>query len=85
MDNTKAPSPRKTWSEMSTGQQVALVSLATVQIGLAAAAWTDLIRRPAEQVNGPKLAWGAFIAVNFVGPISYFVWGREHQASPANP
>lgn len=80
MENAETPSPRKTWSELTTGQQVALVSLATVQIGLAAAAWTDLIRRPAEQVHGPKLAWGAVIAVNFIGPISYFVWGRERPA-----
>lgn len=77
MASSQTPSPRKYWAELTTAQQVALVSLATVQIGLAAAAWTDLVRRPAELVHGPKLAWGAFIAVNLVGPISYFAWGRE--------
>ena len=78
MDETDIGHPRRrSWSDLSTGQQIALVGLATVQIGLAAAAWTDLVRRPAELVHGPKLAWGAFIAVNLVGPISYFAWGRE--------
>ena len=45
---------------------------AAVQIALAAAAWTDLARRPTEQVCGPKAVWAVAIAVNFVGPISYY-------------
>lgn len=78
MDEADIDNPRKrSWSDLSTGQQMALAGAAAVQIGLAVVAWTDLARRPAEQVHGPKLAWAAVIAVNFVGPISYFVWGRE--------
>lgn len=62
---------------MSSGQQAGLVVAASVQLSLAAAAWTDLARRPAAQVNGPKGMWAAIIAVNFAGPIAYFIWGRH--------
>jgi hypothetical protein len=37
----------------------------------------DLAKRPKEQVRGSKPAWAALIAVNFVGPISYFAFGRR--------
>jgi hypothetical protein len=54
-----------------------------VQISLAATAWVDLARRPAELVRGPKPAWALAIAVNFVGPIAYFTVGRRR--SPIAP
>ncbi len=67
---------RKRWHEMSEAQKAAMVAAAAVQVALAAAAWTDLARRPTEQVRGPKAVWAVAIAVNFVGPISYFALGR---------
>jgi hypothetical protein len=51
--------------------------LASVQLSLAITAWTDLARRPAEEVNGSRKAWAAVIAVNFVGPVLYFWRGRK--------
>jgi hypothetical protein len=51
--------------------------LGAVQVSLAAAAWTDLARRPARAVNGPKGVWALVIAVNTVGPLAYFRWGRR--------
>ena len=65
------------WSDLTKGQQAAIVAGAAVQVALAAAAWVDLARRPAEQVRGPKPLWAVGIAVNFVGPISYFALGRR--------
>lgn len=66
-----------TWSELSVGRKVAVVIAGSVQLALAAAAWRDLTRRPAEEINGPKGLWAAVIAVNWVGPIAYFVRGRR--------
>ncbi|KAE8764954.1 hypothetical protein GB883_06520 [Georgenia thermotolerans] len=66
-----------TWAELSGGQRAALVALGAVEVALAAAAWTDLARRPADAVNGRKSLWAAAIAVNIVGPLSYFKWGRR--------
>ena len=65
------------WSELTQRQQTALLVAASVQLSLAATAWTDLAKRPAELVNGRKAMWAAIIGVNFVGPILYFARGRR--------
>jgi hypothetical protein len=49
----------------------------SAQISLAATAWTDLARRSAAEVKGPKRVWAFVIAINFIGPISYLVFGRR--------
>lgn len=71
---------KKRWSELTTGQKTAVVLLGTAQIALAAVAVNDLVRRPADQVRGPKLAWAPAMAVNFVGPVAYLCWGRRRPA-----
>lgn len=60
------------WKDLTPGQQTALLTLASVQVSLAATAWADLALRPAEEVHGSKGKWAAVIAVNFVGPVLYF-------------
>ncbi len=54
-----------------------MLTLASVQLSLAATAWADLATRPAARVNGSKTRWALVIAVNFVGPLAYFRWGRR--------
>jgi Phospholipase_D-nuclease N-terminal len=73
---------RKRWSDLSDREKTAVLVMASVQISLAVTAWVDLARRPAELVRGPKPAWAAVIAVNFVGPVSYFAFGRRRAISP---
>lgn len=68
---------RRTWGELTGGQRAAVVVLGAVQLALAATAWTDLARRPADRVNGRKGVWAAVIAVNWVGPLAWFRWGRR--------
>jgi Phospholipase_D-nuclease N-terminal len=68
---------RKRWSELSQGQQRAIMAAAGVQVLLAAAALLDLRRRPAEQIRGSKKLWTAAAFVNFVGPLAYFAFGRR--------
>ena len=75
---------KKKWSELSNTGKTLVLTLASVQVSLAATAWADLAFRPAEQVNGSKAKWAAIIAVNFFGPLAYFRWGRRqdrHRAS----
>ena len=67
--------PQK-WSDLSSRRQTGMLIGGFIQLALAATAWADLARRPADQVNGPKGLWAVLIAVNFVGPLSYFVFGR---------
>ena len=68
---------RKKWTELTSGQKAAVVLLGSLQLSLAATAWSDLARRPARQVSGRKGVWAAVIAVNWIGPLAYFRWGRR--------
>ena len=69
------------WRDLSPGQQAAILTLASVQLSLAATAWADLAARPKSRVNGSKTLWAWVIAVNFVGPAAYFRWGRRPGAA----
>ena len=68
---------RRRWNDLSRAQKTAVLTLASVQLSLAATAWADLATRPAGSVNGSKRLWALIIAINFFGPIAYFRWGRR--------
>lgn len=63
---------KKRWSDLTDGQKARVLILGSVQLSLAAFAWTDLATRPKDTVNGSKGMWAAIIAINFVGPVAYF-------------
>ncbi|NOJ58859.1 PLD nuclease N-terminal domain-containing protein [Arthrobacter sp. 260] len=77
MDKKLEGKKSRKWSDLSDRQKAMTLVMGSIQLSLAATAWTDLAKRPPEQVNGPKLAWTAIIAINFVGPVLYFVIGRR--------
>jgi len=53
-----------------------LIPVAVVQYGLMIAALVDVIRR--ERTRGPKWVWiVVVVVVNLIGPIVYFLFGRE--------
>lgn len=53
-----------------------LIPLFLVQLGLMIAALMDLIKR--KETRGPKWIWVLVIVlVNMIGPVLYFVLGRE--------
>ena len=55
-----------------------LVPVLIVQLALMIAALLDLAKR--EATRGPKWVWVVVIVcVNFVGPVIYFVLGREDE------
>ena len=68
---------KQTWAEMTTTQRVWIVIAGIVQISLLIAAQRDIQRRPADQIRGSKQAWRAASMINFVGPVSYFVFGAK--------
>ncbi len=67
---------RKHWHELSGAQKAGIVVM-IVQLGLLSAALLDLRRRAPDEINGSKRMWTAATFINFIGPISYFVWGRK--------
>lgn len=55
--------------------------LGTAQLGLLIAAERDIQRRPADLIRGPKTRWRLLCLINFVGPLSYFAFGRRGHES----
>lgn len=68
---------QRRWQDLTPAQQAGLLAAASVQLSLAVSAWADLAARPADQVNGRKSVWAAVIAINVVGPLTYFTKGRR--------
>ena len=73
----RAPDPNHLRPDLTPAQQIGTFITGAIQLALAAAAWTDLARRSADEVNGPKPVWAVVIAMNFIGPIVYYVFGRR--------
>ncbi len=68
---------KRRWSELTAAQKSVIALASTVQIGLLVAALVDIYRRPDEKIRGDKRAWAVAAFINFVGPISYFIFGRK--------
>lgn len=69
--------PRKRWSELSPRTRQLLLVLGSVQLSLLATALIDIIRRPQEQIRGNKWLWAGVSFISFIGPIAYFLFGRQ--------
>ncbi len=69
--------PKKRWDDLSGAQKGAIVLSGVVQLGLLVAALVDIYRRPAGEIRGGNWLWAAAVFINYVGPISYFLFGRK--------
>jgi len=64
---------------MDANQWLLIIPLILVEIGLMAFALYDLVKRKRVK-GGNKWVWGVIIVVvNLIGPILYFVIGREEE------
>jgi hypothetical protein len=70
----------KRWADLSDGQRKLLIAAAAAEAALKVAALVDIQRRPASEIRGPKALWRAAMAVNLLGPLSYFAVGRRRGA-----
>jgi hypothetical protein len=70
------------WQDLTPRQRTLVLVLGSIQLSLAAAAWADLATRSSREVNGSKVRWAAIIAINWIGPLAWFRWGRRPGASP---
>ena len=68
---------KTTWSDLSEGQRTAIKILAGAEFLLKIAMLIDISRRPADQIRGSKGLWRAAAAINTIGPVSYFAFGRR--------
>ena len=69
--------PKKRWDELSGVQKGTIALTGAVQLGLLVAALVDIYRWPAGEIRGGKRLWVAAAVINYVGPISYFLFGRR--------
>jgi hypothetical protein len=69
---------KKSWKEMPPLARAGTLVAAIVQLSLLIAAQRDISRRPPEQIRGSKAMWRIVSLINFVGPGSYFVFGRKN-------
>lgn len=65
------------WKDFSAKRKTGMVILGLAQVALTTAAYRDLARRPADKVDGTKLAWSLALLVNWIGPLTYFAKGRK--------
>lgn len=70
-------SQRKAWKDLSPFQRISILIGISVQISLLVSALVDIVRRPADQIRGPKPLWFMAAFINFIGPIGYFTFGRK--------
>jgi Phospholipase_D-nuclease N-terminal len=67
----------KRWSELSSGQRRVILVSGVVQVALLIAALVDIRRRSQEEIRGDKRLWTVAAFLNFIGPVSYFLFGRR--------
>jgi hypothetical protein len=68
---------RKQWRDLTTRQRTTIQFAAILQFALLAAALWDIWHRPVDEINGDRRLWTLASFVNFVGPLSYFLFGRK--------
>lgn len=68
---------KRKWSELSPGQQRAIVVAGAIETALTIYSLFDLRRRDASEVRGPKRGWVPLLFVQPFGPLAYLVWGRR--------
>jgi hypothetical protein len=50
--------------------------LVLIQLALLAVGYIDLAK-PERRTRGPKWAWALILLISFIGPVIYFLAGRE--------
>ena len=56
--------------------------MGSIQLLLLVAALGDIRQRPVVEINGSKKLWTAVVFINWIGPITYFLFGRK-KSGPA--
>ena len=71
---------KKRWQDLTVAEKMGVALMGAVQLLLLVAALWDIRRQPANEGKGSKGWWTAAVFVNFIGPISYFLFGKKKPA-----
>jgi len=70
----------KRWQDLAVWQKIAVIILGTAQFMLLGTALWDIRQRSPEEINGSKELWTVLSFINFIGPVSYFLFGIKRQS-----
>jgi Phospholipase_D-nuclease N-terminal len=70
------------WSDLNERQRRLVIVWGAGATILGLATLIDVMRRPADQIRGPKWLWSSAAFIDYVGPIAYFIYGRPQATSP---
>lgn len=65
------------WKSFSPAGKAAIVAAVVAELAAKVGVWTDLAKRPADKVRGPKWLWVVLSFINSFGPGAYFAIGRK--------
>ena len=65
------------WNKLKPEQRTVIASLIFLQLSLLIAALIDIYRRPSIEIRGRKIWWVLGSFIDFIGPIAYFLFGRN--------
>jgi hypothetical protein len=68
---------KKSWADLSALQKIGIIVMGTIQVGLLVAGLWDVAHRKPDEVRGDRRFWAGFMFVNWIGPITYFAYGRK--------
>jgi hypothetical protein len=68
---------KKRWADLTVSQKRAIYVGGAVESVITVAALRDLVRRPADDIRGPKAAWVLSFFVQPFGPLAYFAAARR--------
>lgn len=71
---------KKRWQALTVVEKIGVALMGAVQLLLLVAALWDIRRQPASEIKGGKGWWTAAVFVNFIGPISYFLFAKKKPA-----
>ncbi len=69
------------WTQMSPTKRLFLTLAIILQVTLLIAAQWDIQKRPEDEIRGSKSMWRMVAFINFIGPLAYFLFGRQPQSS----
>ena len=68
---------KKRWQDLTVVEKIGVALMGIVQLLLLVTALWDIHRQPVDEIKGSKRWWTAAVFVNFIGPISYFLFGKR--------
>lgn len=67
----------KEWNGFSLPAKIGIIAAVVAELAAKVGVWTDLAKRPADKVRGPKWLWVVLSFINSFGPGAYFAIGRK--------